>query len=62
MCSSSNPSPIKKHKRRIGVDVLQGGINKIKYPTFYGDHKKDEYAGTWLLGMRKYFQLHNYPA
>jgi hypothetical protein len=35
-------------------------MNKIKPPTFDGEHKKDEYAETWLLGMRKYFQLHNY--
>jgi hypothetical protein len=37
-------------------------MNKIKPPTFDGEHKKDEDAETWLLGMRKYFQLHNYSA
>jgi hypothetical protein len=37
-------------------------MNKIKPPTFNGEHKKDEYAETWLLGMRKYFQLHNYSS
>jgi hypothetical protein len=42
------------------VDELQGGMNKIKLPTFDGEHKKDEYAETWLLNMRKCFQLHNY--
>ena len=35
-------------------------MKKIKPPTFDGEHKNDEYAETWLLGMRKYFQLHNY--
>jgi hypothetical protein len=35
-------------------------MNKIKPPSFDGDHKKDEDAETWLLSMRKYFQLHNY--
>jgi hypothetical protein len=35
-------------------------MNKIKPPTFDGENKKDEDAKTWLLGMRKYFQLHNY--
>jgi hypothetical protein len=44
------------------VDELQGEMNKIKPPTFDGEHKKDEDAETWLLGMRKYFQLHNYSA
>jgi hypothetical protein len=61
-CGSSSPYPIRKHKRRTGVDELQGEMNKIKPPTFDGEHKKDEYAETWLLGMRKYFQLHNYYA
>jgi hypothetical protein len=39
---------------------MRGEMNKIKSPTFDGEHKKDEDAETWLLGMRKYFQLHNY--
>jgi hypothetical protein len=58
--SSSSPSPIRKHKRRNGVDEIQGEMNKINPPTFYGEHKKDEYAETRLLGMRKYFEMHNY--
>jgi hypothetical protein len=37
-------------------------MNKIKPPTFDGEHKKDEDAETWLLGLRKYFQLHNYSS
>ena len=57
--SISSPSPVRNHKR-YGVDELQGEMNKIKPPTFDGEHKKDEYAETWLMGMRKYFQLHNY--
>jgi hypothetical protein len=44
------------------VDELRGEMNKIKPPTFYGKHKKEEYAEKWLLGMRKYFQLHNYSS
>jgi hypothetical protein len=60
VCSSSIPYHVRKHKRRTGVDELQGEMNKIKPPTFDGEHKKDEYAETWMLGMRKYFQLHNY--
>jgi hypothetical protein len=44
------------------VDELEGEMNKIKPPTFYGEHKKDEDAETWFLGMRKYFQLHNYSS
>jgi hypothetical protein len=59
--SSSSPSPTRKH-RRSGVDELKGEMNKIKPPTFDGEHKKDEDVETWLLGMRKYFQLQNYSS
>jgi len=55
VCSSSSPSPDRKHKRRIGVDKLHGKMNNIKPPTFDGEHKKDEDVEAWLLGMRKYF-------
>jgi hypothetical protein len=60
--NSSSPSPVKKNKRRTKVDELQGEMNKIKPPIFDREHKKDEDAETWFLGMRKYFQLHNYSA
>jgi len=55
-------SLIRKQRRRFEVDDLQGELSKIKPPTFDGDHKKYEDAKTWLLGMRKYFQLHNYSS
>jgi hypothetical protein len=54
--SSSSPSPTKKHQR-YGVDELKGEINKIKHPTFDGEHKEEEDVKTWLLSMRKYLQL-----
>jgi hypothetical protein len=60
-CINSSPSPVRRHKRS-GVDELRGEMNKIKTPTFDGEHKKDENAETWLLGKRKYFQLHNYSS
>jgi hypothetical protein len=31
-----------EHKKRYGVDEIQGEKKKIKPPTFYGEHKKDE--------------------
>jgi hypothetical protein len=57
--SSSSPSPTRKHQK-YGRDELKGEINKIKPPTFNGEHKKEEDAKTWLLGIKKYFQLQNY--
>ena len=44
------------------MDELKGEMNKIKPPTFDKEHKKDEDDETWLLGMRKYFQLQNYSS
>jgi hypothetical protein len=58
--NSSSLSPTRKHKIS-GVDKLKGEMNKIKPPTFNGEHKEED-AETWLLGMRKYFQLQNYSA
>jgi hypothetical protein len=60
--SISITSPITKHKRRSGLDELHGEMKNIKPPTFDGEHKKDEDVETWLLGMRKYFQLHSYSS
>jgi hypothetical protein len=37
-------------------------MNKIEPPTFDGEHKRDEDAETWLMGMRNYFQLNNYSS
>jgi hypothetical protein len=37
-------------------------MNKIKPPMFDGEHQNEEDVETWLLGMRKYFQLHNYSS
>jgi hypothetical protein len=44
------------------VDEMKGEMNKIKPPTSDGECKKYEEAGTWILGMMKYFQLQNYSS
>jgi hypothetical protein len=59
--NNSSISLVRRYKRS-GVDELGGEMNKIKPPTFDGEHKKDEDVETWLLDMRKYFQLHNYSS
>jgi hypothetical protein len=41
-------------------DNLQGELRNIKPPTFDGENKMGEDAKVWLLGIRNYFQLHNY--
>jgi hypothetical protein len=59
--SSSSPSPTRKH-RKSRKDELKGEMNKIKPPKFNVEHKKEEDVETWLLGLKKYFQLQNYSA
>jgi hypothetical protein len=59
--NNSSPSPVRKHKRSR-VDEVQEEMNKIKPPMFDGEHKKDEDVETWMLVMRKCFQLHNYSS
>jgi hypothetical protein len=41
---------------------LQGELRKINPPTFNGEHQKGEEVETWILEMKKYFQLHDYPS
>jgi hypothetical protein len=41
---------------------LQGELKKIKPPTFNGKYMKGEEVDAWLLEMKKYFQLHDYPS
>jgi hypothetical protein len=60
--SISSSSPVRKHNKKSRVDGLYGEMNKIKPPTFNGEHKNDEDVETWLLGMINYFQLHNYSS
>jgi hypothetical protein len=35
-------------------------LKKSKPPTFNGDIKKGEEAEIWLLGLKKYFKVHDY--
>lgn len=35
-------------------------FKKSKPPTFDGDMKKEEDAEAWLLGMKKFFKIHEY--
>lgn len=41
-------------------EYLPEELKKFKPPTFDGEMKKSEYAKAWLLGMNKFFRLHNY--
>jgi hypothetical protein len=55
-------SPVRRQSRRLEEGILQGELRKIKPPTFNDEHQKGEEVEAWLLEMKKYFQLHDYPS
>jgi hypothetical protein len=46
--------------RRHEWDGLQGELRNLKPPYFDGKRELEDDAESWLLGIGKYFQLHNY--
>jgi len=46
--------------RRSDMGYFPYEFKKSKPPTFDGDLKKLEDAKAWLLGMKKFFELHEY--
>jgi len=65
-CSGPRISPSVSHVRKQRIrheeDILQGELEKIKPQTFNGEHGKGEEVEAWLLEMKKYLQLHDYPS
>ena len=55
--SDGSPSPCKKTQKND--DILQGEFRKIKAPNYEGEMNTEEKTEEFLLGMNKYFQLHN---
>jgi hypothetical protein len=50
----SNPSvsSVRRHRRKVEGDILQGELRKIKPPTFNGEHRKGEEVEAWLYEMK----------
>jgi hypothetical protein len=46
----------------MGQISCKESSRKLKPPPFDGEHRKGEDVEAWLLGMRKYFQLHDYSS
>jgi hypothetical protein len=44
------------------VDSLQGELRKFKPPSFDGEKEREDDVEAWFLGLRRYFQLHNYSS
>lgn len=50
-----------KHRRKNTFkDNFLGEFRKARPPTFDGQIKSRKEVEAWLLGMRKYFQVHDY--
>ena len=58
--SSPERSPARYKKRRFTQDELVGELRRIKPPNFDGEVKQGEDFEAWLIGLRKFFQLHQY--
>ena len=46
--------------RRSDIGYLSYEFKKTKPPSFDGEVKKSQDAEAWLLGMKKFFRLHEY--
>jgi hypothetical protein len=44
------------------LDSFQGELRKLKPPLFDGERERKDDVEAWLLGLRRYFQLHNYSS
>jgi hypothetical protein len=53
-------SPIENQRRKQEVDSFQGELRKLKPPSFNGEREREDDAEAWFLGLKRYFQLHNY--
>jgi hypothetical protein len=52
---------ILKGKERSGrIPKIHEEFKKAKPPSFDGDIKKGEEVEAWLLGLKKYFRVHDY--
>jgi hypothetical protein len=60
--SSPKVSPIRHQRRKQEVDSLQGELRKLKPPSFAGEREREDDVEAWLLGLRRYFQWHNYSS
>jgi hypothetical protein len=55
-------SHVRNQRRRHEVDSLQGEMRNLNPPSFDGEREREDDVEAWLLGCRRYFQLHNYSS
>jgi hypothetical protein len=54
--------PIRHQIRKQEADSLQGELRKFKPPSFGDEREREDDGEAWFLGLRRYFQLHNYSS
>jgi hypothetical protein len=59
---SPEVSPVRHQRRKQEVDSLQGDIRNLKPPSFRGEREREDDVEAWFLGIKRYFQLHNYSS
>ena len=56
----TSSSPHKRRRIKHHRDLSQDEFRTAKPPTFDGEVKTGQEAEAWLLGIKKYFQVHDY--
>jgi hypothetical protein len=60
--SSLEVSHVRHQRRRNELESFQGDLRKLKSPSFDGEREREDDGEAWLLGLKRYFQLHNYSS
>jgi hypothetical protein len=55
-------SLVRHQRTRHELDSLQGELRKLKPPYFDGEREMKHDVEEWFLGLKRYFQLHNYSS
>ena len=55
-------SHVRNQRTRHELDSLQVDLRNLKTPSFDGEREREDDYEAWFLGLRRYFQLHNYSS
>jgi hypothetical protein len=55
-------SHVRHQRRKHELDSLQGEMRKLKLPSFNGEREMEDDVEARLLGIKNYFQSHNYSS
>jgi hypothetical protein len=55
-------SHVRHQRRRHELENLKGELMKLKPPSFVGEREREDDVEAWFLGVKRYFQFHNYSS